>query len=494
MSLAIEHLPSQFVLAYERASSDPKERKLSVERQARINDVIAEREFPGVPVIHFCDNDLSASKPHVFRPAYANLLASLRAGGAIGIVAVEQSRLTRQPSEWEEFMLVATRSGIEVVYTEKGERPIAEGNRTYGRIVAILDADEAERTRLRALRYHRDAAQQGKAVGRAFGYKAERDDQGNAVRVIDGTQAALVRRMVKMVLDGYGVTAIAKQLTEERVPAPRGARWYPKTVRTIVTTPSIAALRIYDGQEHAGQWEPIIDRLTWERVRHALTVEDYVARHPDGRVVTFRRQRRPDTIREHLLSGGLLVCGRCGCPLRPSVNKQKGRTYGCAWRANAPEACQRMSTLAAPLEALVMSTIDELLRRPDFLDLFASVQGTKDDRGQLVVDLGDLTAREAHLTERFTSGRLSSAAYDAGMDGINDQRAVLTARLDALDTTLQDFADPVGLADRWEELPMKQKRDIIWFMTAGKPIVVNAKNKVGRAPFDRSRFELPFRF
>ena len=110
---------------YCRISNDPKGQRVGVERQRQDCVDLASRCWPGCQVELFVDNDLSAANPEVERPRWRELLLAVRAGGIDQIVAYDQSRLTRQPAEWEQLLVVLARRGIPSVHTvREGERVV----------------------------------------------------------------------------------------------------------------------------------------------------------------------------------------------------------------------------------------------------------------------------------------------------------------------------------------------------------------------------------
>lgn len=108
----------------------------------------------------FVDNDLSAADPSVQRPQWHALLDALRCGEVDQVVAYDQSRLTRQLLEWEQLLVVLGRRRIASVHTvREGERDVGEGTgRMVSRIVAAVDAEYAEVTRVRIKRALRQLA------------------------------------------------------------------------------------------------------------------------------------------------------------------------------------------------------------------------------------------------------------------------------------------------------------------------------------------------
>ncbi len=71
--------------AYERISDDKEEEARGVARQAADNEALADLRGWRIAE-HYQDNDVSAFKENVVRPAFERLLADLEAGVLDGVV------------------------------------------------------------------------------------------------------------------------------------------------------------------------------------------------------------------------------------------------------------------------------------------------------------------------------------------------------------------------------------------------------------------------
>ena len=94
-----------YVYIYCRISADQQGRAEGVQAQERRGREYAAATWPGVPVKVFADNDLSAAKDDVIRPAFDEMREGIRRGECAHLWAVEQSRLARIEYVW--FSLVA---------------------------------------------------------------------------------------------------------------------------------------------------------------------------------------------------------------------------------------------------------------------------------------------------------------------------------------------------------------------------------------------------
>src|SRR5919206_574604 len=101
---AVKHTHEK-VGAYERISDDKEEEARGVARQAADNEALS--DLRGWKIAeHYQDNDVSAFKENIVRPAFERLLADLESGVLDGVVVYDQDRFVRQPSDLERAIRV----------------------------------------------------------------------------------------------------------------------------------------------------------------------------------------------------------------------------------------------------------------------------------------------------------------------------------------------------------------------------------------------------
>src|SRR4051812_8328247 len=97
---------TSLALIYARASSDPNDQRISVDRQVKLCTARAHDLWPAAEVRVFRADSTTAADPNTHRPGYASFLSAVRSarkGELVGVVVNEQSRLTRQGTgSWDE--------------------------------------------------------------------------------------------------------------------------------------------------------------------------------------------------------------------------------------------------------------------------------------------------------------------------------------------------------------------------------------------------------
>lgn len=480
------------VAIYCRRSRDPGEQAVSVGVQERYGRRFAEDHWPDLPVKVYVDNDLTAADPNVVRPGYRALLDALRGGLIEAVVVREQSRLTRQTIEWEEFCVAAQLAGVLEVHTvTAGPISVAEGSRLPGRIMAVVDAEYAEQTKVKVRLAAQALAEEGRPNGPAgYGYRMTLDDRGRKAREPDPSTAPVVRRIVEEVAAGSSLGLVARGLTADRVPTPRGAgRWHRETLRTIVRAPRIVGLRVHRGKTYPARWPAIVDRALWERALQSLEAGSVTNLH--GTPVPVRRKITHQ--RTYLLTSGLAVCGKCGADLIASRQgvRPEGTVpaYACPSPTRAKPGCGGVSILADRLEDHVAAlAADWLPQGTDVLNRHLAASG--DSALPLRHELAHIEERLAGLAEQMARGDLLQIEHAAARRVYADQHRAVTARLATIAPSVDVTA--AELVKAWETGEVPDQRRVLAVALA-EPVKVHGAFRDGRRlPLDE-RVRVRFR-
>lgn len=327
---------------YARISDDRGGRALGVQRQEKDCRALCEREGWTVTEV-IADNDRSAYSGKR-RPGYERLLEGLRGATWDAVVAWHPDRLHRSPKELEAFIDVIEAHGTKVATVMAGTWDLSTASgRAVARTVGAWARYESEVKSERIRRKHQELAEEGHPVGggtRPFGYKADR-------RSIEPKEAQLVAQAARDILDGVSLRSIARDWQTRGIATVTGTPWTTTVLRRVLTSPRTVGVRQHGGKQHKGNWTPLLDDLTWRRVRAVLL-------DPARRVNAAPRT--------YLLTGGIAVCGLpdCGKPLVARPRGDKRRSYVCA---SGPGfgGCGGIRVLADPFEADVLAAVTSLL-------------------------------------------------------------------------------------------------------------------------------------
>jgi MYXO-CTERM domain-containing protein len=197
---------------------------------------------------------------------------------------------------------------------------------------------ELERIRSRTRAGLRQRARDGFATGKVpYGYRCVLENPNVSDRKqskkrieIDEKQAAVVRRIFSLYLDGRGVSGIARLLNVEGMPSPKGKGWSRAGVWETLRNPRYVGEWSYGeerivarkGSKEIVERAPESEVIRLHRPELAIVSEDVWAKVQAATVSRSREMPARYKRAYHLLTG-TMVCDECGGPM--SVKKCHGR-------------------------------------------------------------------------------------------------------------------------------------------------------------------------
>jgi site-specific DNA recombinase len=349
------------------------------------------------------------------RPEFDRMLDDLEAGTIGGVVAWKQDRLGRRVAEVASLLDRARQIGAIVATVTDGLDTTTPSGRMAAQVVAAGAELESANTSIRVRRAMQARAERGDAHGgpRPFGYRRER-----GTLVVEPVEAAVIRECVSRVLAGEAVGSILRDLRSRNVPTSTGKEWTRRSFVNTLTSARIAGLREYDGRELAGSWEGIVTRETHDALRATLAPSKV-------------RRAAP---RSYFLSGGLLVCGRCGARMKgrswsPADRPGRRAQYACAG-AQEGNGCGGTGIIADRIDDFVASLVIARLSSPAFrarLEASAADPGVEDIYRRLSM----LDAVADDLASAFGAGEVDRRAYKVAAERNVAERQVLERDLRA---------------------------------------------------------------
>lgn len=384
---------------YVRISRDYTGQKLGVARQQQDCERLAERLDWHIHHV-YVDNDKSATSGAP-RPAYAQMLDDINQGQVDAIIAWHPDRLYRRAIDLGELVEVCKTHATKVATVNAGDVDLTTPTGLLvAELLAAVSMYEVRHKTERWSRSFRQRREQGlhlPTASRMFGYQRD----GTVIPA----EAKIARRMAADVLAGIPLLVITEQLEQAGVRTTRGSTWRPATMRQYLTNPRVAGWSTIKGEIVAdGDWDPVIDRETFEAVRAMLTARS-----------------RPFVPRKSLLNG-LLHCAKCGH--RMITSGQRGRrTYRCPNRPGM-RGCGHVSGNAEPIEEFVEAYARRLYDRPEVrTQLRALSTTTSSTAAELVTHEQRLAELEQQLDEPGVPVTTILRAMDRIKDRIEDLHA-----------------------------------------------------------------------
>jgi site-specific DNA recombinase len=280
---------------------------------------------------------------------FGRLFADIRSGRINTILCTSLDRICRSVRDFLHFFEVLSEHNVEFVCLKQNYDTTSPQGKLFVTIMMALAEFEREQTAERT----RDAAQTRSQRGlwnggRVVGYDLDADRKGHLVPNPD--EAALVNFAFDTYLDLGTIRDTAelmnrrgyrtKAYRSRRLVEHDGGEFRFTTVRHMLANLTYIGKKLItstDGEKIIDAvWPGIVDSEKFQRVQEMLALNARVHR---SQVAPIRHA--------HVLSGGLLVCGRCDSPMqgRSGTGKQ-GKTYfyyacsrpGCGMRVVATEA------------------------------------------------------------------------------------------------------------------------------------------------------------
>lgn len=221
--------------------------RLGLESQMRLCREAAARECPGMPVVEFSDPGVSGSVPLAERKDGRRLTDAIVAGEIGVVVALTQDRLFRDMldalatlARWDEL-------GVRVLLVDGGWIDMENDEQWMSFTMRAFFAEmERRNARKRTKRALQAAKDRGKRIGGVpFGSRSAativegKKVDGGVHLPVANEQAVIARiRLLRSERDERGnplpYRKIAKRLTDERVPSPRGGEWSGEVCRRVV--------------------------------------------------------------------------------------------------------------------------------------------------------------------------------------------------------------------------------------------------------------------
>lgn len=397
---------------YARISSDQTGDRLGVQRQLEDCRKLALEKGWHI-VGEYIDNDISAFKGKA-RPEYARMLEDIEGGRVDAVVAYHQDRLTRRPMEWEQFVELCDKAGVQQLVAVTSDISFGNDNgMLVARITAAVAANESARKSARIQRKIQQNVEQGKPNGgaqRPFGYEGDK-------LTVRESEAEILRALVDRFLAGESVRSLVAWMNTEEIPTTGTAEnWRTPTLRQILISGRIAGLRDHHG-EAAGPaaWPALITEA-----KHDQVLAMFQTKKVSGR-------RAP---RSYLLSG-MLRCGKCGNRLYSSVRGAR-RRYVCS---SGPEhgGCGALTIVAQPVEEWIAAAVLMRLDTPAMDDALAGRAEVNERQISLVDELQSAQSKMTELAEMWAAGELSRPEWKAA-------RSPLEARVDKAQKQLDQIA------------------------------------------------------
>ena len=425
------------------------------------------------------------------RPDFQRMVKDMEDGKISTIITKDLSRLGRD--------YLTTGQYIEMVFPDHNVRYIAVNDNVdtlksenemmiFRNVFNDFFARDCSKKKVRAVIKSKGMAGKPTANRAPYGYKKSEHDKN--VWEIDEEAAAVVRRIFKMCIEGYGPTQIAKALTRDGIPTPtayqnvkdtvevKQERWASRSVSDILgRIEYIGHTANFKTHSRSYKCKKRIrnPREEWEVFEN--THPAIISQHDFDLVQKLReRRKRPQRSNEVNIFSGMVYCADCGKPLHICRNSSKPKSdehLKCSTYAKEPVACTAHYIRTCVLKELVICELNKLLTVVhENLDNFikesaerASESHTNDVKSakKTIVKsekrIAELDKLFAKLYEDNVSGKISDERFELlSQNYENEQKqlkatvAELTKFIEAKEQQNSDINRFVEIVSRYEKL------------------------------------------
>jgi site-specific DNA recombinase len=439
-------------IIYARVSTSDQVDKYSLSTQVEECAEFAYQKFGYTDddLISLIEEGESGDDPN--RPALNNALMLLEKGVGKKLIVLHPDRLSRSLSlqtrvseriwslgcdiEFKQFELDPNNPESVLMYNIQGS--IAQYNKA--KILA-----NSKRGRIKKI-------QEKKLMGikRVYGYSYDKD---NDTLVINEEEKEVFLSIVDMLLNqDMSISAIAKELSKNMIPAPLGNVWYQSTISKMLKN------EIYTGKFYYGKTTFVKDKdgkrkkvdvpkKDWMLVEIPAIIDESTFRLIQKKIKALTKMHtgRPS---EHGLIKGLARCGRCGYSVTiNSTSKLKERTlyyYGCTRKGKKGyvvgtgepnfKSCRGRNWRVDLVDKAVWEEVKKVIKAPK--ELIKKLEQEQND-AQAIQKLNQKRSKLVSLTEE--KQRIYERYIDLYANGLIKTKEELESKISPIQTQLDEI-------------------------------------------------------
>lgn len=449
---------------------------------------------------HYTDDGWSGG--NFDRPSWKQLIADIEAGKIAHVLVKDMSRIGRDYLQTGFYTEVFFRQhGVHFVAIANSVDSDDQNSNEFAPFLNIMnewylrDLSRKQRTAIRV------KGESGKPTTNCAIYGYQKDPQDKHRWLIDEEAAAVVRRIFRLTIEGFGPYEIARMLFDDKVEAPavyfakRGIgiwkskeefptpyNWSGYIVGQILSKPEYMGDTVNFRSHKASykdkssvpnpkeDWlifenthEAIVDRETWELAQKLR-----------------KTPKRIDTIGEANPLTGLLYCADCGEKMynhRSRGNAEKGKypsdffdcsSYTLAHQKRTSACCGHYITTKA-LRTLILDTIrtvstfaisnqDEFMEKVRAASQIRQAETVKDAKRKLNKDrkrISELDTIIKKLYESFAVGRITEERFDCLLAEYEAEQKTLRISVMEAEAQLSSFEEDTARVEQFLALAKK---------------------------------------
>ncbi|MEW2350352.1 recombinase family protein [Streptomyces sp. NPDC006684] len=466
-------------------------------------------------VLHYEDNNITAAKREITRPAFVQMCKDLSLGfegetkiPIQGVIAVERERVYRLPRDFVAFQdaLIMNRAGVFIDDRNFLDLVNDDGNIISGLVTAGTGEAEVKKTRKRVIRNTKDLAKEGAVYAgpRRFGWLGPDNKTGRrGNEKIDVSEWPYLVSLIKQAYANKGWRTMTSYMSLSPMKTVRGNDvWNDATIKFMVTSPAWWGGRILDGKivtdkkgdpvigdwEHATMERDGIGYETWLAIMERINSK----RHSRGMA-----QDAPT--REVMRTGkyvwsGFLRCGRinkighiCYSKITATPSSGRNRKYGPAYLCRSP-ACKgvgrKLAAVELYLDSLVLAYLDK-----HFSDTEPSTVPWSSEK-----ELENLREQLSSVEASISSGEIAwTDAHNVLTQLQSGIRKLEGERAAHLEAEAKRNLVRGWKRERWDMMDVSQKRAVIGQVISAVVVMPIPEGTSKKAPFNPDLLKVAWR-
>ena len=386
----------------------------------------------------------------VVRPGFREVLDDIVTGRVNGLLAEDLDRAVRDPRDLEDLLDACQMIGASarsltgsLTLTNGG----TEAERSMARVMVAMANKQSADTACRVAEgRERNWGESYQGGRRPFGFVAAKDTKHlkRTLLIVPDESELIVKWADQILNQSISLKAILREIRQNGVPSASGGEWNGRTLKQVLTKPTVAGLAAYKGQLKPAPWPAILERDIWERLCKKLS----------GPLADTSRGNEP----KHLLTG-IAKCGICndGTSVRANgsgtLRGKKG--YQCEKAAHIHRNIELVDAWVERNVTAYISRYGPDILRPE----------PRED-----IDTTKLRAERKRLQERKTAqmrmhalGEIDDSDLEVGMRAIRDRLTVVESQLAQASKPdpIPEFRNHGPTRKIWHGLSLARKRALI---------------------------------
>jgi site-specific DNA recombinase len=350
------------------------------------------------------------------RAVFRRILTDLKRGRAHGLIMHKVDRGARNLADWAELAGIMD-AGVDVHFAYEALDLSSRGGRLSADIQAVVAADF-----IRNLRDEVKKGLYGRIRQGIYPFAAPVGYQNNgkaALKTIDPVQGPLVRQAFELYASGrFGLHGLRAEMTKRGLHNQHNRPFYTGSLGKMLKSPFYYGAMQIKGHLYEGKHQPIISKALFDACQERAA----------GRLVSATRVWGAKEYRYR----GLVTCGGCGS--RMTAEMQGRYAYYRCRSGECRGACINEEYITSeiglalsclPLSPKLESFLIEAFRQAE-VERHRSAETLS---AELHLQLAQIEAREARLTDSMIDGVIDRTAYETRRNVLLGERATVTERL-----------------------------------------------------------------